>query len=201
MCMWLFGSVRTFFEKFSCSWTWSFFQHVLNRRHLLCVINSSHTFKLTFFKPYKVVMDTLKMCMWLFGSVRTFFEKYTCSWTWSFFQHVLNRRHLLCVINSSHTFKLTFFKPYKVVMDTLKMCMWLFGSVRTFFEKFTCSWTWSFFQHVLNRRQLLCVINSSHTFRLTFFKPCTVIMDTLKICMQLSGRLQTLFEKFTCSWT
>jgi hypothetical protein len=26
----------------------------------------------------------------------------------------LNRRHLLCVINSSHTFRLTFFKYHKV---------------------------------------------------------------------------------------
>jgi hypothetical protein len=30
---------------------------------------------------------------------------------------------------------------------------------------------------------LLCVINSSHIFRLTFFKPCIVVMDTLKMCM------------------
>jgi hypothetical protein len=49
--------------------------------------------------------------------------------------------YLLCVINSSHTFRLTFFKPCIVVIDTLKMCMWLFGSIRTFFEKFPCSWT------------------------------------------------------------
>jgi hypothetical protein len=32
---------------------------------------------------------------------------------------------------------------------------------------------------------------------LTFFKPCTVVMDTLKMCILLSGRLQTLFEKLT----
>jgi uncharacterized membrane protein len=49
--------------------------------------------------------------------------------------------YLLCVINSFYTFRLTFSKLYTVVMDTLKMCMWLFGSVWTFFEKFTCSWT------------------------------------------------------------
>jgi hypothetical protein len=30
---------------------------------------------------------------------------------------------------------------------------------------------------------LLCVMNSFHTFKLTFFKLCTVVMDTLKICM------------------
>ena len=36
--------------------------------------------------------------------------------------------YLLCVINSSYIFKLTFFKPCTVVMDTLKMCMWLFSS-------------------------------------------------------------------------
>jgi hypothetical protein len=66
--------------------------------------------------------------------------------------------YLLCVINSSHTFRLTFIKPCTIVMDT-------------------------------------------HTFTLTFLKPCTVAVDTLKMCMWLSGRLQTLFVKFSCSWT
>jgi hypothetical protein len=110
----------------------SIFQHVLNRWHLCCVINSSHTIRLTFFKPCTVVLDTLKMCMWLFESVKTIFENFTCSWIKVIFPpcfeyrwHLL-RWHLLCVIISSHTFKLTFFKPCTVVMDTLKMCMWFF---------------------------------------------------------------------------
>jgi hypothetical protein len=30
---------------------------------------------------------------------------------------------------------------------------------------------------------LLCAISSSHTFKLTIFKPCTVVMDILKMCM------------------
>jgi hypothetical protein len=34
-------------------------------------------------------------------------------------------------------------------------------------------------------RYLLCVINFSHTFWLTFSKPCTVVMDTLKRCVWL----------------
>jgi hypothetical protein len=93
------------------------------------------------FKPCIVFMDTLNMCMLFFGSVRIFFEKFPCSWTWSFFQHVLNKQHLLCVINFSRMFRLTFFKPCTVVMDTLKMCLWLFGSIQTFFEEFPCSWT------------------------------------------------------------
>jgi hypothetical protein len=64
---------------------------------------SSHTFRLTFFKPFTAVMDTLKMCMWLFGSVQAFFEKLACRWTSSFFRHVLNRRHLhLCNQLLSH---------------------------------------------------------------------------------------------------
>jgi hypothetical protein len=55
-----------FLKKFICRWTQSFFQHVLNRWHLLCVIKSSLTFRLTFFKPCTIVLDTLKMCMWAF---------------------------------------------------------------------------------------------------------------------------------------
>jgi hypothetical protein len=47
--------------------------------YLLCVIKFSHIFSLTFFKPCAVVRGTLKMCMWLFGSVWTFFWKiYMC---------------------------------------------------------------------------------------------------------------------------
>jgi hypothetical protein len=53
----------------------------------------------------------------------------------------------------------------------------------------------SFFKHVLSRRHLLCIINSSYTFILTFFKLCTIVMDTLKMCMWFSGRLHILFTK------
>jgi hypothetical protein len=61
------------------------------------------------------------------------------------------------------------------------MCMSLFASAWTLiFGKFTCSWTLSFFQHLLNRHHLLCVINSSHTSWLLFSKFCTVHMDTYK---------------------
>jgi hypothetical protein len=60
-----------------------------------------------------------------------------------------------------------------------KMCMWLFGSVRTFFKQFTCSCTLSILAGLhkvhlaytmVNAGRasligyLLCVINSSHTF-------------------------------------
>jgi hypothetical protein len=77
------------------------------------------------------------------------------SWSYEFhfagdilFQHVLNRQYLLWVINSSQTFGLTFTKLCTVVMDTLKMCMWLFWSASRFFKKFTCSWTLSFLAHL-----------------------------------------------------
>jgi hypothetical protein len=60
----------------------------------------------------------------------------------------------------------------------IMMCMWHFGSVLTFFEKFTCSWTLSFFQHLVNGGYLYCVINSSHIFRLTFSKLCIIVMDS-----------------------
>jgi hypothetical protein len=51
-------------------------------------------------------------------------------------------------------------------IENVHVTFWKYSDI--FFEKFTCSWTWSFFQHVLNRRHLLYVINSSHTFRLTY---------------------------------
>jgi hypothetical protein len=70
--------------------------------HLFSVINSSHTFRLTSFKPCTVIMDRLKMCMWLFGRLQTLFEKFTCSWTYSFFQHVLNKLHLSSSIDNFH---------------------------------------------------------------------------------------------------
>jgi hypothetical protein len=52
-----------------------------------------------------------------------------------FFQHVFNGRQLLSEINSFHTFSLTLFKPYTVVMDTLRMCMWLLRSVHRHYLK------------------------------------------------------------------
>jgi hypothetical protein len=66
-----------------------------------------------------------------------------CTWLieWWMLGGCLLMGCLLCVINSSYTFKLTFFKPCTFVMVTFTMCMWLFGSVRTFFKNFTCSWT------------------------------------------------------------
>jgi aerobic-type carbon monoxide dehydrogenase small subunit (CoxS/CutS family) len=93
------------------------------------------------------------------------------------FQHVLNRWHLLCVINSSHTFSLTFCKSCAVVMDTLKINACDFLEV---FRHFSKNLHIVELSH-LNRWHLLCVINLSHSFLLTFFKPCTVVMDTLKI--------------------
>jgi hypothetical protein len=100
--------------------------------YLHCVIKSSHTVRLIFFKPCTIVMDTLKMWMWLFWSVRTFFKKFTCTWTYHFSSKMMGGclliGYLLCVIKSSYTLRPTFFKPCSVVMDTLKMCMWRFES-------------------------------------------------------------------------
>jgi hypothetical protein len=61
--------------------------------YLLCVIISSDIFERTFCKSCAVVLDTLKMCIWLFGSIRTFFEKYTSSWfeLSNFVHHVLGQ--------------------------------------------------------------------------------------------------------------
>ena len=40
-------------------------------------------------------------------------------------RHTLQYR--VCVINSSHSFQWTFFKPCILVVDIMKMCMWSFG--------------------------------------------------------------------------
>jgi hypothetical protein len=83
----------------------------------------------------------------------------------------LNRWHLLCVINSSHTFKLTFFKPCTVVIDTLKMCMWVFGSIRTFFEKLhvveLSHFSSMFWINCIYRHQLITFIIMDKCFRAT----------------------------------
>jgi hypothetical protein len=44
-----------------------------------------------------------------------------------------------------------------------------------------------------------CVIISSHTFWFTFSKLFSVIMGTLKTCMQPYEGIQTFLEKSTCS--
>ena len=50
-------------------------------------------------------------------------------------------RHALwyrvCVINSSHSFKWIFLKPCIPVVDILKMCMWVFGGARIYFDRIT----------------------------------------------------------------
>jgi hypothetical protein len=93
--------------------------------------------------------------------------------------------YLLCVINSSHVFKLTFFKLCKVFMTHLRCACGVLGVFGLCFfliyMKLNHFSTMFAGGHLLTG-YLLCVINSSHTFRLTFFKPCTV-MDTLKMCI------------------
>ena len=72
----------------------SCFQHVLNGRYLLCVINSSHT-------PLERISSNsaqLLMCVWLFEVLGHFSKNLHVVEHCHFFQHVLNRRYLLCVI-------------------------------------------------------------------------------------------------------
>jgi hypothetical protein len=151
MCMWLFGS----FQKFICSWTLSFFQHVLNRQHLLCVINSLYTFWLTFFKR---LLWTYWRCECDFLYVFGHFSKNV---------HVVELRHLssmswIGVINSSPT--LSWHSPnlaqsllthWRCACDFLEV-------LKHFFENFTFIWTKSFFQHVLNKLHLPPSIDSFH---------------------------------------
>jgi hypothetical protein len=142
MCM-TFWSVRTFFGKCTC-WTWCNIQHVLNRWYLHCLINYSHTSIGWHSAKSAHLLWTHRRCACYFLDMFGLFMK---NW------HVVELSHFsnmfwICVVNSSHTSKLTF---CTFVMDTLKMFMWHFGSVWTFFKNFTCSWTWSFPQQSLNR--------------------------------------------------
>jgi hypothetical protein len=118
------------------------------------------------------------MCMWLFGSVRTFFKKNL---------HVIELSHFSSMFWIDHTYFVysTPPMPFGWHSSSLAQLLWthwrcacdfleVFGQ---FSKNLHVVGLKSFFQHVLNRWHLhvLCVINSSHIFRLTFFKPCTVV--------------------------
>jgi hypothetical protein len=90
--------------------------------YLLCVINSSHTFRLIFSKTLHGSYGHTANVHVTFWKGSDIFWKFTWSWTLSFFQHVLNRQYLLFIMNSSQTSKLAFSKLYTVV-DALKMCI------------------------------------------------------------------------------
>jgi hypothetical protein len=114
----------------------------LLKGYLLCVINSSLVFRLTFFKlaqllwtHWRRTCDVLE----LFGHFSNLRVVELSNFTSMLAGGHCLIGYLLCVIKSSRTFRLTFFKPCTVVVDTLKMCMWFFGSVQTFFEKFACT--------------------------------------------------------------
>jgi hypothetical protein len=117
------------------------------------------------------VIDTLTTSMWLFGSVQTFVKTLHVIELCVFFRHALNRRYLLSVINSSHAFKLTFFRLCTAVnvMDTLKMCMWFFWKCSDFFRKIYIQLNIVIFSACFQRKQYLIFIsNSSHTSRQAF---------------------------------
>jgi hypothetical protein len=65
----------------------------------------------------------------------------------SLFYHDLNTRYWLRVINSSHTCWMAFSKLWIVDTNTLKRCIWHFGSDRKF-KTFSRSWTSSFLVHL-----------------------------------------------------
>ena len=46
-------------------------------------------------------------------------------------------RYRVCVINYSHSFQWIFLKPCIIIVDILKMCMWIFGGARINFDRFT----------------------------------------------------------------
>jgi hypothetical protein len=91
-------------------------------------------------KLYTVVMDTLKTACYFLKCSDIFQKNLHVVELKSLFQLILSIWYLLCVM-TPHSSKLTFSKLCTVVMNTLKMCTWLFWNVQTFFKKFTCSWT------------------------------------------------------------
>ena len=52
----------------------------------------------------------------------------------------------VCVINSSYSFQWIILKPCTLVVDILKMCMWIFAGVKIIFDKITAFWTLTIFR-------------------------------------------------------
>ena len=50
-------------------------------------------------------------------------------------------------------------------------------------------------RHALRYR--VCVINSSHSFKWIFLKPCIPIVDILKMCMWVFGGIRMKFDRIT----
>jgi hypothetical protein len=101
------------------------------------------------------------------------------------------KRNLEKLITWAETFKLIWLFPCCLYskyywLDCTK-CVWLI------------EW-WMLGGH-LGTGCLLCVMKSSHTFRLTFFQLCTDVMDTLMMCMRLFGSVQIFFEKWSCHFS
>jgi hypothetical protein len=58
----------------------------------------------------------------------------------------------------------------------------------------------SFFQQLVNRWYPLCVVNSSHTSRLTFSKLCTGFIDTLEEVLEHYCSWTLSFKLFSMFW-
>ena len=104
----------------------------------VCVINSSHSFQWIFLKPCIPVVDILKMCMWVFGGARINFDRITALVILGNFCIV---GYGVCVINSSYSFQWIILKPCILIVDILKMCMWIFAGEKIIFDKIMAFWT------------------------------------------------------------
>ena len=93
----------------------------------------------------------------------------------------------VCVINSSHTFQWIFLKPCILVVDILKLCIWVFNGAKINFDRITAFRTW----------YGVCVINSSYNFQWIILKPCILVVDLLKLCMLVFDGAKINFDRIT----
>ena len=85
------------------------------------------------------------MCIWVFDGARINFDKITAFQTYSFlavFFCIVG--YGVCVINISYNFQWIIMKLCILVVDILKMCMWVFDRTRINFDRITVFFMGSF---------------------------------------------------------
>ena len=101
----------------------------------VCVINFSYSCQWIFLKPCILIVDIMKMCMWIFDGARINFHRVTAFRTWSFYAIFSIVGYEVCVINSSYSFQWIVLKLCILVVDITKMCMWIIDGARLNFDR------------------------------------------------------------------
>ena len=100
-------------------------------RYRFCVISSSYSLLWVILKLCRYIMDILKMCMWVLDGACLS----VCPSVCPCIHHTLWNR--VCGINSWNSFHSIFLKPCILVVDIMKMCMWIFDGARLNFDRIT----------------------------------------------------------------